>query len=820
MPPIDPGILEQIILLQSTLHVMNDDLGMARFLCRGLSRLPSLESVGIYIGEKLISEEAPPPFTEEDCRRLFRILSDGRFTADERNTFESRFRDRFQARWLRIETALKLYGVLLVVHPEPCFDNLAPYIENTLNIMALVIENNRQKTELLNHQTVLENLVLKRTRALQKNVRKLEVEVAERKRAEERLSEALAWHEALFDGSRDAVFISDASARFIEVNEAACRLTGYAKPELLAMRIPDLHEAVDLDAFRNFHSRIMAGEAIVSEAPVLRKDGRKVDTEFNNQRVVIGDTAYMHTAARDISDRKQAEKALRESTERFQKVFHSQLDAIFVLNAETPPRIIDCNTAATRVFGYPPQELIGRTVRRLHVDESHLRSFQEKLYQSMTSKGVLKDMPFSMKRKDGAVFPSEHTVLELTESAGERTGWISVIRDRSDRKQMEDRLRQAQKMEAIGALAGGIAHDFNNLLFPILGISELLMEDLPPGDPNHDSAAEIYKAARRAGELTNQILSFSRQTDHKKSPIEVQAILKEVLKLSRSTIPAYIDILQDIQKDCGPVLADPTQLHQIAMNLITNAYHAVEPEGGRISVRLREIESSPPEMTGAPLGPGRYVRLTVSDTGCGIEPAVMEKIFEPYFTTKKKGKGTGLGLSVVYGIVKEHGGEIRVSSDLGIGAEFDVYLPVVKPPSRTAAAAPAEPLPIGTERVLMVDDEAPIVRLVTQMLERLGYRVAGQTGSLDALEAFEADPDAYDLVITDMSMPHLPGDRLSRELIAIRPDLPIIICTGFSEKIDPEIARSLGIRGFLMKPIVQSDLARLVRKVLDEKQEE
>lgn len=818
MPPIDPGILEQIILLQSTLHVMQDERGMAKFLCRGLSRLPAFESVSSYIGGELISEDGSPTFTDEDCRRLFRILEDGRYTADERETFESQFQHRYQVCWLRIETALKFYGILLIERPDPCFNNLAPYIENTLNIMALVIENNRQKMELLNHQAVLENLVLERTRALQKNVHRLEVEVAERKRAEARLSEALAWHEALFDGSRDAIFISDASARFIEVNDAACRLTGYDKPELLAMRIPDLHENADLDAFQKFHDRIMAGESIISEASILRKDGRKIETEFNNQQVVIGDTLYMHTAARDISSRKQAEKALQESTERFQKVFHSQLDAILVLTADTPAHIIDCNTAVTRIFGYDPQELIGGMVGRLHADESPLQTFQKALSQAEQTEGVLKDMPFTMKRKDGTVFPTEQTVFELTDDAGNRTGWISVIRDLTDRKQMEDRLRQAQKMEAIGALAGGIAHDFNNLLFPIMGISELLLEDLPPGDPNHDSVGEIYKAARRAGELTNQILSFSRQTDHKKSPIEVQAILKEVLKLSRATIPAYIDILQDIQKDCGPVLADPTQLHQIAMNLITNAYHAVEPEGGRISVRLREIESSPPEMTGAPLHPGRYARLTVSDTGCGIEPRVMEKVFEPYFTTKKKGKGTGLGLSVVYGIVKEHGGEIRVSSEPEQGTAFDVYLPVVDAPSHAAAADAAEPFPTGTERVLMVDDEAPIVRLVTQMLERLGYRVAGKTDSRNALAAFKGDPDGYDLVITDVSMPHLPGDRLSRELIAIRPDLPIIICTGFSEKIDPEIARAQGIRGFLMKPIVKSDLARLVRKVLDERQ--
>lgn len=415
-------------------------------------------------------------------------------------------------------------------------------------------------------------------------------------------------------------------------------------------------------------------------------------------------------------------------------------------------------------------------------------------------------------RKDGSTFPLEVQAKSIFWEG--RPAILSIATDITERKQAESRLRQAQRIEAVGTLAGGIAHDFNNLLFPITGMAEMLLEDIPPAHPHHDFVAEIYRAARRAGALVKQILSFSSQSDIHKIPVRWQQILKEVLKLSRATIPSNVEIHHGIQPECGLVSADPTQLHQIALNLITNAYHAVEDTGGAITVALKEVR---PEAAGAksPVQ-GPCAVLSVSDTGCGIDPAVIHRIFEPYFTTKPQGKGTGLGLSVVYGIVKEYGGEIQVKSELGKGTVCEVYLPLLEKTVPPAAPEKAISDETGTERILLVDDEAPIVRIETQMLERLGYRVTSRLSSPDALAAFRNDPAAYDLVLTDMAMPHLTGIQLAEALIAVRPDIPIVLCTGFSEKVNEETIAAAGIRCLLMKPIVTSDLARMVRRVLDE----
>ncbi|HKL00469.1 MAG TPA: ATP-binding protein, partial [Desulfotignum sp.] len=376
---------------------------------------------------------------------------------------------------------------------------------------------------------------------------------------------------------------------------------------------------------------------------------------------------------------------------------------------------------------------------------------------------------------------------------------------------------QAQKMESIGSLAGGIAHDFNNLLFPIVGLSEMMLADFPPDSMEHQNLHEIFTAGTRGRELVQQILSFSRQSDHQPIPVHIQKILKEVLKLCRATIPADITITKDIQTDCGPVMADPTQIHQIAMNLITNAYHAVEPAGGTISLQLTEMNVNQTDDPVEDLAPGRYALLLVSDTGMGIDPAVMSKIFDPYFTTKEKGRGTGLGLATVYGIVKSYGGDIRVYSDTGKGTTFHVFLPLLEKHRASEPEKEITPHPTGTEHILLVDDEKPIVHLEKQMLERLGYTITSFTGSADALAAFRADPTRFDLVITDMNMPYLTGMQLANELIAVRPDIPIIICTGFSERINQKQAKALGIRGMLMKPVGTKDLAQKVRDVLERK---
>ncbi len=393
---------------------------------------------------------------------------------------------------------------------------------------------------------------------------------------------------------------------------------------------------------------------------------------------------------------------------------------------------------------------------------------------------------------------------------------ISIISDITKQKALESSIRQAQKMESIGSLAGGIAHDFNNILFPIVGLSEMMVDDFPPGSLEQQNLTEIFQAGKRGRELVQQILSFSRQSEHQPIPVHIQKILKEVLKLCRATIPADIPITREIKEDCGPVMADPTQIHQIVMNLITNAYHAVEPVGGTISVQLAQMDVTSTDDPAGDLAPGRYAMLSVSDTGTGIDDAVMNKIFDPYFTTKEIGKGTGLGLATVYGIVKAHGGDIRVHSDVGKGATFHVYLPLMeKSQELESENERIIPLPTGTEHILLVDDEKAIVHLEKQMLERLGYQTSVFTSSREAQAAFKTDPSMFDLVITDMNMPNMNGMQLAEELKDIRPDIPIILCTGFSERIDNKKAEAEKISGLLMKPVGMKDFAQKIQEVLN-----
>ncbi|MBU0464621.1 MAG: response regulator [Proteobacteria bacterium] len=370
-------------------------------------------------------------------------------------------------------------------------------------------------------------------------------------------------------------------------------------------------------------------------------------------------------------------------------------------------------------------------------------------------------------------------------------------------------------MESIGTLAGGIAHDFNNILFPILGYAEMLLEDIPEDSPFKDSLKGIYTSALRAKGLVKQILTFSRQDTNELKLMKMQPVVKEALKLIRSTIPTTIEIKQDINADCGVIKADPTQIHQIVMNLATNAYHAMEETGGDLKVSLKEMEFGILDLINPNMAPGIYACLIVSDTGVGMDKSLTDKIFDPFFTTKAIGKGTGMGLSVVHGIVTAMGGAIHVYSEPGKGTQFHVYLPVGKSLSEKQVTNSKTQIQGGTEQVLLVDDEEAILTMEKRMLERLGYQVTSRTSSLEALEAFRASPDKFDLVITDMAMPNMPGDKLSAELIKIRYDIPILLCTGFSETMSEEKALSLGIKGFLFKPIVIKDLAHKIREVLD-----
>jgi PAS domain S-box-containing protein len=506
---------------------------------------------------------------------------------------------------------------------------------------------------------------------------------------------------------------------------------------------------------------------------------------------------------------------LIESEKRFRTLVDQAVDAFFLFHPEG--RIVDVNQRACESLGYARDELLSLSVGDIDAGETASQSGERPWESLQPSVPVTKVS--THRRKNGSTFPVE-TRLGFLEIGGQSLV-MGLARDISERREaekektkLESQLQQAQKMEAIGVLAGGIAHDFNNILTAINGYAELAREKLTGESKAANYLDEVLRAGDRATELVKQILTFSRQTVQDVAPIELQPLIKEAVKLLRASIPSYIEIRLNISPSCGAVLANPTQIHQIVMNLCTNAYHAMRETGGGLGISLEELVISDKDVH--PLlapSPGNYVRLTVSDTGHGMDKATAERIFEPYFTTKKPGEGTGMGLSLVHGIVKSYGGHISVYSEPGKGTTFHVYIPKVDsaPVKETAAQKKLEG---GTEHLLIVDDEQPILLLEEEMLSPLGYRITACPTAGEALEKFRASPASFDLVITDMNMPKILGIDLAREMQRIRPDIPIILCTGFSDRIDAEKAKSLGIREYIEKPIVRTALAGAIRRVL------
>jgi signal transduction histidine kinase/CheY-like chemotaxis protein len=435
--------------------------------------------------------------------------------------------------------------------------------------------------------------------------------------------------------------------------------------------------------------------------------------------------------------------------------------------------------------------------------------------------------------KDSKIPDTSLTLLSIvllnTANALESLEFYSLLRNQNENleKMVEERtqelakyerqLQQVLKIQAIGTLAGGIAHDFNNILFPIVGYTELTMDEVPEDSMAHNNLEEILKAANRAKDLVQQILTFSRQSGQERKPVNVQSVIVEALKLLRASIPASIDILHKIDDDCHPVMGDATQIHQVIINLCTNAYQAMQDKGGTLEVKLSEVDVAYDEtVEKIGMQPGRHLQLLVIDEGCGMDAAVLDRIFEPYYTTKEQGKGTGLGLSVIHGIVKNHRGDITVTSSPGKGTTFKVYLPIIENGDVTAEFEPTNEAAKGNEHILLIDVVEQIVSMEQQMLENLGYEVTARTDSTEALREFSEKPQNFDLVITDMTMPHITGDELAQKLLDIKPDIPVILCTGFNEDITEEKALAMGIQKFVMKPVIKNDLASTIRTVLDQ----
>jgi PAS domain S-box-containing protein len=640
-------------------------------------------------------------------------------------------------------------------------------------------------------------------------------DITGRKRTEEALRESEEKYKSLANNLNVGVFrnTEGSEGKFIEANPAIVKMFGFdSKEEFLKIKVTDLYKK-SADRKKYSEKLLNAGAVQNEELQLQKKDG----TAFigSVSAVVVENKKnkikYYDGIIEDITERKRTELAIRQSEEKYRTVLEANPDPVVVYDIEG--KVIYFNPAFTEVFGWSLEERLGKRNDAFVPEEA----WQE---TKMMIDKVLAGERFSCVEtcrfnKKEEIIPVSISGAIYKDQYGNPIGSIINLRDISEQKRMEAQLQQSQKMEAIGTLAGGIAHDFNNMLFPLVGYAEMLRADLPADSPLQHHVNMILEATMRSKDLVKQILAFSRQGHQEIKLIKLQPIFKESIKLLRSSIPTTIDIRHEIDPGCGAIVADPTQVHQIIMNLATNSFHAMEDSGGMLKVDLKQVRMEPDQSLLPGLTPGEYARLTISDTGIGIEKETMKKIFDPYFTTKATGKGTGLGLSVVQGIVKRCHGDICIYSDPGKGTQIQVYLPIVDREAELIRTDHSDTIQGGTEKILLVDDEIIIARTEQQLLERLGYRVTIRTGSIDALEAFKANPDKFDLVVTDMNMPNMTGVQLTGEIKKIRPEIPIILCTGYSYQINEEKSKALGIQGFIMKPVMMREIAELIRNVLD-----
>jgi len=510
----------------------------------------------------------------------------------------------------------------------------------------------------------------------------------------------------------------------------------------------------------------------------------------------------------DISKRAAVLRELQASEQRYRLLFEKDITGNFVADADG--LILDCNVAFADLFGFTsPQDAHGANLFELW-DEMGV---QESLRELIHSRSRLVNYDVTLQR-GGVKKYLLVNVDAVLNSGGEFEEVRGYIFDISEPKRLEEQLRQSQKMEALGTLAGGIAHDFNNILGVILGYAEIIESNAEPESGLERRVMEISRAGKRARDLVTQILNFSRQGPQERHSMTLSPLIKEALKLLRSSVPANIEIISRIETDRDHVLVNPTQMHQIMLNLCGNASHVMQETGGTLTVTLADVSDEddivPPEELGRP---ERFVRLSVSDTGPGIDTDVVERIFDPFFTTKKQGEGTGMGLAMVHGIVKRHDGYLELENTPGHGATFHVFLPKTSETERAVVDTPAD-LVFRKGCILFVDDEKPLTDIGREMLESCGFEVVTRTSSIEALEAFKHRSKDFDLVITDQTMPNMTGMEFAREILKLRPDMPIILCTGFSDAISYDRLRDIGIGDFIMKPILKHDLIASISRLL------
>jgi PAS domain S-box-containing protein len=621
----------------------------------------------------------------------------------------------------------------------------------------------------------------------------------------------------LYELSPLGIALTDLEGRFVQFNGAFLRICGYPGEELRALD----YWALAPHKYRPEQERQLeflraSGHYGPCEIEYVRKDGVVVPLRLNSVLITGNDgTQFIWSLVEDISAGKAAELAILRERARLEKILRTASDGIHILDGTG--LLIEANDAFLKMLGYD-RSAIGRLRVEdwdTQVSGEAIRRRTRRMLQ--TNEAALVETQH--RRSDGTIIDVEISVCPI-EIEGRRLIY-AASRDNTERKRVEDtrrkleaQLRQAQKMEALGTLAGGIAHDFNNILGAIMGNAELVRQDLAADHPAAASLAEIVKASARARDLVRQILTFGRQQTQDQHIVRLQDVVEESVKLLRATLPAGLELAMRAQPDVPNVRGDRTQMHQVLMNLCSNSWQAMEGPVGRIDIVLARVTAAAGEL-GAGIAPGVYARMSVIDTGRGMDEATLERIFDPFFTTKAVGEGTGLGLAVVDGIVKRHGGAIAVHSAPGQGSTFDLYFPAVEAAAETPATGD-RPRRGGGERILYLDDEEALVLLASRSLARLGYQVQGCTRAEEALALFHADPSSIDLFVSDMNMPGASGLDVAAEILRARPDLPVALTSGYVTDALRAQAQALGVRAVIYKANTVDELALTIGRLLEE----
>ncbi len=622
----------------------------------------------------------------------------------------------------------------------------------------------------------------------------------------------------------DGYFEVDLAGNMVFCNDSMSKLTGFPKEELMGMNNRNyMDDETAFKVYKTFNEVYRTGKPNKGiDWKLSRPDctNKWIETSVTLLYDSNNQPAGFRGVVRDISERKTAEESLRKSKNRYQAIVEDMPSMICRLRPDFTLTFANHNYCIS--FLTTPDKLIGRNLENFIPKEEWPKVKNH--YHSLSIQKPMKTYIQETILQTGEIRWREWTDRALFNDRGELMEYQTLGRDITDQKvaaqekeALEKQLRHSQKMESIGTLTGGIAHDFNNILSIILGNTEIALDDVPEWNPARKNLTEIRNATLRAKDVIQKLLSFSRKAEHQLKPLKLDMIIDDTLKLLRASIPPNITIRKTVHDPIGIIMANPNQIHQIILNLCTNAFHAMENRKGMLDIELSNTFIDKPDSNNNPgLSAGNYVLLEVRDNGEGIDEGVIEKIFDPYFTTKEIGKGSGMGLSVVHGIVHNHRGNIKVISRINEGASFRILFPVVDVEYQEEKKSSYE-IPKGNSTILFVDDEELITQITQKQLERLGYRVQAETDPLRALDKFMAEPDLFDLVITDMTMPQLTGEDMIREIVKIKPLMPVIICTGYNDKITEAVSKKIGANGLLMKPFGINELATMIQNVMGTK---